>query len=142
MLLILAAVLAAMVVAPQPTTSGAGSHGAVVGTATLTDARGELFDAPGVELTLTCGRTPDQMRVATSDEHGAFRFADLPDDRCSISADLQGFAKVTAAVTVHLDETLNVTIHLDAARVDARIRVVGGSPTTFDRQSCVKRCGR
>src|SRR6185295_17116989 len=82
MLFALAALLTATVVAAEPTTSGAGSHGAVAGTVTLTDTRGERFDAPGAELVLACGTTPDEPQAVASDDHGVFRFADVRPGRC------------------------------------------------------------
>ena len=100
MLLTLIAIFAVMVAAPAPVGSAAGSQGGVAGTLTLTDASGQRFDAPGVRLTLTCGATPDAARVATSDDHGTFRFQDVPTDRCAIGTDLQGFASATALAVV------------------------------------------
>jgi hypothetical protein len=125
MLLTLAAIFAAMVVAAEPTGSAAGSPGAVAGTVTLTDASGGRFDAPGVRLTLTCAATPDAARVATSDDHGTFRFRDVRPDRCSIDTDLQGFAKATALAVVRAGDTVEVAIHLDIAPVRTGITVVG-----------------
>jgi hypothetical protein len=126
MLLTLAAILAAAVVAAEPVVSSAGSHGAVTGTVTLTDASGKRFDAPGVRLRLTCPATPD-ARVATSDDHGTFYFRDVRPDRCSIDADLQGFARATALAVVRADDTVDVAISLETTPVRIGIRVVGGS---------------
>jgi hypothetical protein len=126
MLLTFAALLTAMVVAAEPIGAGAGSHGTVAGTVTLTDASGQAFDAPGVRLTLTCAATPDATRVATSDDHGTFRFRDVPPDRCSIDAELQGFASTTALTAVSAGETVHVAMHLDTAPAGTGIRV-GGS---------------
>jgi carboxypeptidase family protein len=131
MLLALVTVLAATLVAAEPTTPGAGSHGVVVGTVTLTDARGETFDAPGVEVTLTCDATPDEPSVAASDEHGLFRFADVRPGRCSLTADLQGFATMTADVIVPAGETLRAEIHLEVTPVDSGVRVVAESTCSW-----------
>jgi hypothetical protein len=124
MLLILAAALTATVVAAEPVATEPHARAAIVGTVTLTDATGETFDAPGVQLTLTCETVANAPQVATSDEHGAFRFADVPPDRCSIAADLPGFGGVTECAVVRASETLPVTMHLDVAAVAAGIRVV------------------
>jgi hypothetical protein len=134
MMLALAAVLTATVVTAEATTPSAGSHGAVAGAVTLTDARGETFEAPGVELVLACATTPDEPRTAASDEHGIFRFADVRAGRCALSADLQGFGKVTTDVVVGAAETLKVEIHLDVAPVAIGVRVVGESTCSWHRR--------
>jgi hypothetical protein len=131
MMLALAAVLTATIVAAEPTTTGAGSHGDVAGTVTLTDARGERFDAPGVELVLACATTPDEPRIAASDEHGVFQFAHLRPDRCSLSADLQGFGRVTTNLVLRAAETLHVEIHLDVTPIDSGVRVVAESSCSW-----------
>jgi Carboxypeptidase regulatory-like domain len=127
MLLALAAALAATVVAADPITAVTHGDGAIVGTVTLTDARDEAFDAPGVRLTLTCTTMPTATRVAISDDHGAFRFIDVPPDRCSITADLQGFAAATEFAVVRRAETARVAMHLDVAAVGAGVQVVKGA---------------
>ena len=124
MVLILVAALAATVVAAEPVTADLHARTAIVGTVTLTDARGETFDAPGVELTLPCDTIATAPQVATSDEHGTFRFADVPPDRCSVAADLPGFNGVTECAVVRAGETLPVTMHLNVAAVAAGIRIV------------------
>jgi hypothetical protein len=124
MLLTLVAALTATVVAAAPVTADLHARATIVGTVTLTDARGETFDAPGVQLTLTCETQANAPQVATSDEHGAFRFADVPPDRCSIAADLPGFGGVTECAVVRAGETLPMTMHLDVAAIAADIRVV------------------
>jgi Carboxypeptidase regulatory-like domain len=131
MLLALVTVLAATVVAAEPTTSGAGSHGVVVGTVTLTDAKGETFDAPGVELTLTCEATPGEPSVAASDGHGLVRFADVRPGRCSLTADLQGFATMTTDVLVPAGKTLQAEIHLEVTPVDSGVRAVSESTCSW-----------
>jgi Carboxypeptidase regulatory-like domain len=131
MLLFFAALLTATVVAAAPIGTGAGPHGAVAGTVTLTDASGKTFDAPGVRLTLTCAATPDAVQVSTSDDHGAFRFRDVLPDRCSIDAELQGFASATALAVVRVGDTVHAAIHLDIAPVDTGVRVVGESARSW-----------
>jgi hypothetical protein len=131
LLALVTAALTAMVVATEPATPGAGSHGAVAGTVTLTDARGETFEAPGVQLTLSCETTLDEPRAATSDEHGVFQFADVRPDGCSLSADLQGFGTVTTNLVVRAAETSRVEIHLDVAPVGTGVRVVAESTCSW-----------
>jgi Carboxypeptidase regulatory-like domain len=136
MLLTLAVLFTATVIAAEPVTAELHAPAAIAGTVTLTDARGETFDAPGVQLTLTCETMANAPQVATSDEHGAFRFADVPPDRCSIAADLPGFGGVTECAVVRAGETLPVTLHLEVAASDAGIRVVakGDSGDRKDRR--------
>ena len=132
MLLMLAALFAAMtVVAADTSASPTGSHGAVNGTVTLTDARGEKFDAPGVQLALACPGTGDEQRAATSDDHGAFRFAEVLPGRCSLTADLQGFGRVTTNVVVHAADTLRVEVHLDVEAVGTGLKIVAGSTCSW-----------
>jgi hypothetical protein len=133
MMLALAAVLTATVVTAEATTPSAGSHGAVAGAVTLTDARGETFEAPGVELVLACATTPESL-TATSDEHGIFRFTDVRAGRCALSADLQGFGKVTTDVVVGAAETPKVEIHLDVAPVATGVRVVAETTCSWHRR--------
>src|SRR5262249_11834608 len=135
-LLTLAAVLAATVVAAQPSAPRAGSHGTVAGTVTLTDARGEKFDAPGVQVSLACAGTTVEPLAAASDEHGGFRFADLRPGRCSLSADLQGFGRVTTNLSVHPAETLQVAIHLNVKLVDTGFLVVAKSTSSWRIRRC------
>lgn len=131
LLALLAAAITATVVAAEPTTSGAGSHGAVAVTVLLTDARGERFEAPGVELRLSCATAPDEPRAGASDEHGVFQFADVRPDSCSLSAELQGFGRVTTNLVVGAAETLGVEIHLDVAPVSTGVRVVAESTCSW-----------
>ena len=131
MLLAFAVLLTATVVAAEPTTSSAGSHGAVSGTVALTDARGERFDAAGAELALACGTTPDEAKTAAADEHGFFDFADVKPGRCVLTADLQGFATATTEVAVRNGETVQVAIHLEASPVDSGVRVVAASTCSW-----------
>lgn len=125
MLFTLATAFAAMLAAAEPIGNAAGSRGAVAGTVTLTDASGKRFDAPGVRLTLTCTATPDAAQVAISDDHGTFRFRGVLPDRCSIDADLQGFASATALAVVRAGDTVDVAVHLDIAPVRSGITVAG-----------------
>jgi hypothetical protein len=123
--------MATVVVADPGTVPG--GHGAIAGTVTLTDASSTTYDAPGVRLTLTCGATPDDVRVATSDDRGTFRFHDVLPDRCSIDADLPGFANAAALAVVRAGDTVHVAVHLDIAPVGTGIRVVGPPPGRANR---------
>ena len=132
MLFTLAAILTAtVVVTAEPTTAAAAVHAAVAGNVILTDARGEKFEAPGVELVLACAKAHEEPRTATSDRHGAFRFTDVGAGRCSLTADLQGFGTAITEVAVPAAETVQVEIHLEVAPVDSGVRVVGKSTRSW-----------
>jgi hypothetical protein len=131
MLLTLAAVLAATVVAANPTASTTSPHGVVTGIVRLTDAHGEAFDAPGVELTLTCDTSRNEPQFTTSDEQGAFRFADVQPGRCSLSAELPGFEPAASAIVVGGAEKWQADIHLEVALVYAGVQVVEGSTCSW-----------
>jgi hypothetical protein len=127
MLLLLAALFAATVVAAEPPPADVHARAAIVGTVTLTDARGETFGAPGAQVALACPGAADNEREATSDEHGVFRFAGVRPGRCTLTADLQGFGRVTTDVAVRAAETVQVEIHLDVEAVGTGVRLVAGS---------------
>jgi hypothetical protein len=133
MLFALAAVLTATVVATEPTPSGAGAaaHGAVAGTVRLTDAHGQPFDAPGAELTLTCDTSRHDPQVTTSDERGMFRFVDVKPGKCSLTAELPGFAPAASAVVVRGGQRWQADIHLEAVPVDAGLQVAAGSTCSW-----------
>jgi hypothetical protein len=131
MMLALAAVLTATVVAAEPTAPGAGSHAVVAGTVRLTDAHGKAFDAPGVELTLRCDTLQKEPQVTTSDDQGVFRFADVRPGRCSLSAELPGFAPAASAVVVRGAESWRADIHLEVVPIDAGVQVVAGSTCSW-----------
>jgi Carboxypeptidase regulatory-like domain len=124
---LVAAAVTATLVVTGPTASAAASHGDVAGTVTLTDARGERFDAAGAELVLACADTPDEPPTAASDEHGVFRFADLRPGDCSLTADLQGFGRVTTNLVVRAGEALHLEIHLEVIPVRSGVRVLAKS---------------
>jgi Carboxypeptidase regulatory-like domain len=124
---LVAAAVTASLVATEPTASAAGSHGDVAGTVTLTDAKGERFEAPGAEIVLACANTPDEPRTAASDQHGVFQFADLRPGDCSLTADLQGFGRVTTNLVVRAGEALHLEIHLDVIPVSSGVRVLAKS---------------
>jgi hypothetical protein len=122
MLHMFAAVLTATVVVAEPFTAVASGQGRIVGTVTLTDARGEMFDAPGVRLTLICDTTATEPQAAASDDAGLFDFGNVRPGRCSLNADMPGFGAVTANVVVRAAKTLHVDVHLDVEPLIAGTR--------------------
>ena len=66
----------------------------------LTAADGDTFPGEGVRVTLACA-AEGTARTEISDARGAFRFMNVPVDRCSIDADVQGLRmRPVTAVTV------------------------------------------
>jgi hypothetical protein len=118
----------------------------VAGTVTLTDATGAILAAPGVQVTLTCTTATDP-RHAVSDDAGAFAFADVSPDTCSMTTDLQGFATDTARTMVRQGEAVMVALHLVAVPVRTGLFVAGAGPkpavpTSAARKPSAKRCRR
>jgi hypothetical protein len=96
--------------------------------------RGKVVDAqggfmPGVALKLVNTQTSAE-RDTFSDETGAYQFAQMPPGSYELSAELPGFAKATARVTLQVDTpaTANVTMQLaglaEAVTVEARVAVI------------------
>jgi|SRR5580700_409854 hypothetical protein len=120
------AVLAAF--APASAIAGAGPSAMIVGTVTLGAADGDTFSGEGVRVTLACAAdgTP---RTDVSDEHGRFRFSNVPVDRCSIEADVQGFVAPPATVVTAADGIVEIDLHLDS--VPLRVGVTVGGTAAF-----------
>ena len=78
----------------------AGSSVTIVGTVTLMAADGGTFTGSGVRVVLAC-RAHMTKATEIADEHGAFRFLNVPADTCSVQADVQGFvAQPVMVVTI------------------------------------------
>jgi hypothetical protein len=113
--------------------------GAMIGgTVTLTAADGNTFPGEGVRVTLTCA-ADETPRTEISDQHGAFRFMNVPVDRCSIDADAQGFTmRPVTAVTV-AGEMVEANLHLVVVPVRVGLIVRGAAPRHVPkrlRRSC------
>jgi hypothetical protein len=119
-----ATVLTAVV--PASAMAGASPSATIAGTVTLTAADGGRFSGEGVQLTLACA-ADGPARTEVSDEHGAFRFLNVPVDSCSIQADLQGFAAKPVGVVTVADKA--VVAHLHLRVVPLRVGVNVGGPT-------------
>jgi hypothetical protein len=112
----------------------------IAGTVTLTDATGAVMLAPGVQLTLICSaRTP---LVSVSDETGAFRFSDVPQDECTVTTDLQGFVPATAETSPQRNEHEGLAIHLSTVPVRSGVEAVGSAPNSRTCKSGLQRCCR
>ena len=96
--------------------------------------RGKVVDAqggfmPGVTLKLVNAQTSAE-REAFSDETGAYQFAQMPPGAYELSAELPGFSKATAKVTLQVDTpaTMNLTMQLagvaEAVTVEAKVAAI------------------
>jgi hypothetical protein len=120
--LALAAVLSAF--APRAAIASVSPSTTIVGTVTLTAADGSRFPGEGARVTLICpadGTTTTEV----SDEHGAFRFQHVPIDRCSIQADVQGFAAQPMSVVTAADQVAACDLQLGVAQVRVGVTVGG-----------------
>jgi hypothetical protein len=96
----------------------------IVGTVTLTAADGDTFAGEGVRVVLECG-TETSTRSDIANEHGAFRFLDVPVDACSIEADAQGFVAPRVIVVTAAGETIGTVVHLGVVPLRVGVNVTG-----------------
>jgi Carboxypeptidase regulatory-like domain len=136
-------VAAFLTVLATASTGAAVNPGAtVIGTVTLTAADGRTFSGEGARVMLACP-ADGTTRTEVSDEHGAFRFLNVPVDRCSIEADVQGFVGQTVSVVTVADQVVATDLHLGIAPLRAGVNVKGTAPFPGPkrlRRSC--RCAR
>jgi hypothetical protein len=111
-------------VASMSVAAGTAPGAAIVGTVTLTSAEGGTFPGDGARVTLTCA-ADGTTRTAVADEDGAFRFADLPLDSCSIEADLQGFVGRPVRVVAVANQVVEAYLHLSLASLRVGVNVGG-----------------
>jgi hypothetical protein len=118
--LLVAAVLSAL--APPSAIAGVSPNATIVGTVTLTAVDGSTFPGEGARVTLTCpadGTTSTEV----SNEHGAFRFRNVPMDSCSIQADVQGFAAQPISLLTAAGQTAALDLQLGVAPVRVGLNV-------------------
>ena len=135
--------------APLPAIAAPGRGGAhtgttIVGTVVLTDAAGETFAGDGVRVLLACG-ADDVTRTGVGDEHGMFRFLNVPAGSCSIQADVQGFVAPAVLVVTVAGETTEADIHLGVAPLSVGVsvaRTAASLPAKRARRSCMSGAGR
>jgi hypothetical protein len=119
---LVAAVLSAF--APVVAIAGDSPWATVAGTVTLTATDGATFAGEGARVTLAC--VADAMtRTEVSDEHGAFRFLNVPVDTCLIEADVQGFAAQTMRVITAADEVAQTDLRLRIAPLRVGVSLAG-----------------
>src|SRR5207245_11346246 len=107
--------------------AAAGPGVTIAGTVTLTAAGGDTFSGEGARVTLACA-VDGTTRTEISDEHGAFRFLNVPADSCSIEADVQGFVGQPVRVVTDAQQVVETDIHLGIAPLRAGVNVRGPAP--------------
>ena len=120
-----AAVLTAF--APASAIAGISPSATIVGTVTLTAADGGTFEGEGARVTLACA-ADDTTRTEVSDEHGAFRFLNVPVGSCSIEADVQGFVGQPVRVVTAAQQVVGTDLHLGIAPLRVGVNVGGTAP--------------
>src|SRR5262249_56498482 len=97
--------------------------------------------AAGVRLTVVCAAETD-ARTGVSDEHGMFRFENLPIDTCNVTTDLQGFATGTLQAVTASGQVTTLRFVLETTPLFSGVVVTGttpASPRTTSRTSCAWR---
>ena len=120
-----AAVLTAF--APASAIAGISPSATIVGTVTLTAADGGTFAGEGARVTLACA-ADGTTRTEVSDEHGAFRFRNVPVGSCSIEADVQGFVGQPVRVVTAAQQVVGTDLHLGIAPLRVGVNVGGTAP--------------
>jgi hypothetical protein len=116
----------------------------IVGTVTLTAADGGTFAGEGARVVMACG-ADSTTRTEVADEHGAFRFQNVPVDSCSIEADVQGFVAQPVRVVTAADQVVATELHLGIAPLRVGVNVGGTEPPRqlkVPRRSCRPDAGR
>jgi hypothetical protein len=110
-----------------------GPSATIAGTVTLMAADGDTFSAEGARVKLACA-ADGTTRTGISDEHGAFRFLNVPADSCSIEADVQGFVAPPVMVVTAGDGMVVADLHLSIAPLRVGV-IVGGTPSVQEPTS-------
>ena len=108
--------------------AGASPSATIVGTVTLTAADGSTWAGDGARVALACG-ADGTTRTEVADDHGAFRFLNVPVDSCSIEADVQGFVAPPVTVVTVADEIVGADLRLGIAPL--RVGVTVGGTASF-----------
>lgn len=96
----------------------------IVGTVTLTDADGRTSPGDGARVMVAC-EVDATTRTEVADDHGAFRFLNVPIDSCSIEADVQGFVAQPVTVVMIAGQVVGIDLHLGIAPLRVGVNVGG-----------------
>jgi hypothetical protein len=113
--------------APASATAGVSPSATMVGTVTLTAADGSRWAGEGARVVMACG-ADGMTRTEVADDHGVFRFLDVPVDTCSIEADVQGFLAQSVTVVIAAEQVVTVDLHLGVVPLLAGVNVGGATP--------------
>jgi hypothetical protein len=137
-LLHIAVAMALATFAPARAIAGVGPGVTIVGTVTLTTADGGAWAGDGARVALMCG-VDRAARNEVADDHGAFRFLNVPIDNCSIEAEVQGFYAPPVPIGVSDEQVVEVGLHLGV--VPLRVGVnVGGTAPVRESKSLPRSC--
>jgi hypothetical protein len=106
----------------------------VWGQSTGGNIRGVVNDSegkplPGVTVTIASKALLGGTRTTYTNELGVFRFPSLPIGSYSIDFAMEGFDKVNiAAVNVGLDQTANVPVSMNFAKLTETVTIMGETP--------------
>ena len=120
-----AAVLSAF--APGTAVAVVSPSAAIVGTVTLTAADGSTWPGDGARVVLAC-EAGGMTRTDVADDHGVFHFPNVPVDRCSIEADVQGFLAQPVTVVTAAQQVVGIELHLGVVPLRVRVNVGGTTP--------------
>jgi hypothetical protein len=107
--------------------AGISPSATIVGIVTLTTADGSTWAGDGARVALACG-TDRTTRIEVADDHGAFRFLNVPVDSCSIEADVQGFLAQPVTVVIAAQQFVGIELHLGVEPLRAGVNVGGATP--------------
>ena len=113
--------------APSSARAGVSPSATIVGTVTLTAADGRTFPGEGARVMLTCP-ADGTAETEVSDEHGAFRFRNVPIDRCSILADVQGFTAQPVNIVTAAEQVAECELQLGVTPLRVGVTVGGTLP--------------
>jgi hypothetical protein len=120
--------------APASAMAGVGPSATIVGTVTLTAADGSTWAGDGARVALACG-ADRTTRTEVADDHGAFRFLNVPMDRCSIEADVEGFLAKPVPIVASAQQVVGIELHLGVTPLRVGVNV-GGTTPFHERRCC------
>ena len=111
----------------------------ITGVVTLTAADGRTFAAEGARVVVAC-ESDTTVRTEVADEHGSFGFLNVPIDRCSIEANVQGFVAQPVSVVTAAGQVVATVLHLGIVPLRTGVNVTGTAP--FQASKMLRRCCR
>ena len=130
--------------APASAMARVGPGATIVGTVTLTAADGSTWAGDGARVALACG-ADRTTRTEVADDHGRFRFLNVPIDSCSIDADVQGFVAQPVTVVTAAQQVVGIDLNLGIAPLRVGVNVGGTTPRQEPKMqpgSCRSGAGR